>query len=423
MSAAQRGLERIDAAARAMGSGPLTETGLREHVFPLFSRVLARKELYLANHSLGRPLDQTEEDLREFASLWMERMDDAWEVWLSEMNAWRAGIARLIGLSRGDAVVPKVAAGQGLRAVLNALPADGSSRPLKIVATRGEFDALDFVLKMYEDKGRARITWIEGRKAETGSAAGLPVLDAAEISRAIQPGTDLVVVSQVYYSTGQVLEGIDGVITAAKRAGALSLVDMYHAAGVVPGRFDELSADFAVGGSYKYTRGGPGAGWLAIHPRHLSSGEAQPVLRTLDTGWFAKKDTFGFQRPDKPLLTAGGDAWLENTPAPVLAYQARAGLRLALAVGVDRLRAYSVEQQAFLKVELEKRGVPVRHPEPHGAFLLVPSADAAGTVKKLKARGVNTDSRLGHVRICPDLLNTREEMARGAEMIAECLKG
>lgn len=412
-------MSRIRDAVAALGPGPLTEAGLREHVFPLFSRVLARKELYLANHSLGRPPDEVEDDLREFAGLWLNQMDDAWGPWMEELARFRGSIARLIGLSRPDAVVPKTAAGQGLRAVLNALPRDGSLRPLKLIATRGEFDALDFVLKMYEDKGRAAINWIEPRE---DGGTGLPLIDASEVVRAIRPGVDLVVVSEVYYSTGQVLDGLAEIIRAAHAAGALVLVDLYHSAGVLTGRFDELGPDFAVGGSYKYTRGGPGAGWLAVHPRHLAEGGAQPALRTLDTGWFAKQDTFGFERPARPLLSSGGDAWLENTPAPVLAYQARAGLELVLAIGVGRLRAYSVEQQVFLKAELEKRGVPVRHPEPHGAFLLVPSEDAPGAVERLKRRRVNVDARLGHVRLCPDFLNAREELVRGAELIAECLR-
>lgn len=413
-------MSRIQSAVAALGPGPLTEDGLREHLFPLFSRVLARDELYLANHSLGRPPDRLEDDLREFAGLWLNQMDDAWGPWMEELARFRGSIARLIGLARADAVVPKTAAGQGLRAVLNALPRDGALRPLKLVATRGEFDALDFVLKMYEDKGRAAIDWIEPR---ADAHAGLPLIDAHDVVQAIRPGVDLVVVSEVYYSTGQVLDGLAEIIRAAHAAGALVLVDLYHSAGVLPRRFDELGPDFAVGGSYKYTRGGPGAGWLAIHPRHLAEGDAQPALRTLDTGWFAKKDTFGFQRPARPLLSAGGDAWLENTPAPVIAYQARAGLELVLAIGLQRLRTYNLEQQEFLAGELRKRGVTVRRPEPHGAFLLVPSPDAPATVERLKRRKVNVDARLGHVRLCPDLLNTRAEMTRGAELVADALRG
>ena len=50
-------------ALAGLGRGALDAERLRTHVWPLFSRVLARKDIYLANHSLGRPLDRTAEDV------------------------------------------------------------------------------------------------------------------------------------------------------------------------------------------------------------------------------------------------------------------------------------------------------------------------------------------------------------------------
>ena len=57
--------DAVHNAVHSLGSGPLTEEGLRAHIFPLFSRVLTRDEIYLANHSLGRPLDCMADDVRE----------------------------------------------------------------------------------------------------------------------------------------------------------------------------------------------------------------------------------------------------------------------------------------------------------------------------------------------------------------------
>src|SRR5689334_21616807 len=100
------------------------------------ARVLERDEIYLANHSLGRPLDQAALDIAEAVELWYTRMDDAWDHWLAEMNRWRANIAKLIGICDSDRIVPKTSAGQGVRAVLNAFPQD---KPVPVIATRGEF--------------------------------------------------------------------------------------------------------------------------------------------------------------------------------------------------------------------------------------------------------------------------------------------
>ena len=70
----------IDAAVAAIASGPLDEESVRAHVAPLFSRVLAahHDRIYLANHSLGRPLDATADDLHEALTAWYTHMSEAW---------------------------------------------------------------------------------------------------------------------------------------------------------------------------------------------------------------------------------------------------------------------------------------------------------------------------------------------------------
>lgn len=406
--------DRIRGAVEPLGTAPLTEASLRTHVAPLFSRVRQRSEIYLANHSLGRPLDLLADDVREALDAWYSEMDGAWDVWMSEMSTFRHNIACLIGLHRADAVVPKTSAGQGLRAVLNALPTECP----RVIATRGEFDSIDFILKTYAMRGRASVRWIEART----EADHPPRIDPGMILDAIKSEKpDLVVISHIYYATGQRLDRIEEIVSAAHAQGSLVLLDAFHSAGVIPVEFEKLNPDFAIGGSYKYTRGGPGAAWLAIHPRHLDQGR----LRTLDTGWFAKRDTFGFERPDLPQFAEGGDAWLEATPAPLPLFQARSGLQLVLALGVERLRSYSLLQLERLARLLQEAGVRSyrggTNPRDAGAFLLIPRRDAPGSCEALKAAGINVDARLGHLRLCPDVVTTNEEMVRATAIIARTL--
>jgi kynureninase len=105
------------------------------------------------------------------------------------------------------------------------------------------------------------------------------------------------------------------------------------------------------------------------------------------------------------------------------AYQAKAGLELTLGLGVRRLRDYSLGQLSFLGERLAEAGVEMRRPAHAGAFLLIPSADAPGLCARLKQAGVNTDHRTtpdgqGCIRVCPDILSTRAEMAEAAMRIA-----
>lgn len=392
----------------SLPSGPLTEAVLREHVWPMFSRVLQREEIYLANHSLGRPLDRLALDVQEALDLWYERLDGVWDDggWMDEARRFRDNIARLIGLSTGD-VVPKTAAGQGLRAVLNAIPKD----KLTVVATCGEFDSIDFILKTYRERGRADVRWVKPRP-------GIPSLfDTADILAAIESGVDLVMVSAVVFTTGQIIDGLAEIVAKAHMVGVRVVVDAYHAAGVIPLSMDALGCDFMVGGSYKYVRGGTGACWLAIHPRSME-------LRTLDTGWFAKKDVWSYDRPEEPLRAEGGDGWLESTPAILPFYQARSGLEFTLEVGVDRLREYSLVQLAALREAFRQNGVPFfgpANPQQFGGFALLPHADAKAFRQALYEAGVNTDTRSGNVRFGPDLLNSMDELLRAAEITAQVM--
>ncbi len=395
--------KRIEAACAALGPGPLTEHGVVIHLAPLFARVLAggERRIYLANHSLGRPLDLMEDDVREALAAWYVEMGAAWDAWTSELSAHRARLARLLGAARADCVVPKSSAGAGLRAVLNSF--DGVAR---VVATRGEFDSLDVILREYARRGRIVLALVEPREHDG--------FEAEDVLGAIQRGTDLVVLSEVMFKSGQRLRELDAIVARAHAAGAKLLLDVYHSLGVVPVDVSRSDVDFAVGGSYKYLRGGPGACFLYIAPRHLDA-----KLASLDIGWFAKEAPFAYARPDPPRFAAGGDAWMESTPAVLPWYQARSGQMFTLAVGVARLRAYSLAQQRRLVELLAARGIAaLGASEDRGAFVGICRDDAVALADGLRARGIDADARGRWLRLCPDVLTTGAELERAADALA-----
>ena len=317
--------------------------------------------------------------------------------------------------------MPKTSAAQGLRAVLNALP----SETPHVVATRGEFDSIDFVLKAYAHRGRARDGWVACDEHAR--------FDADRIIAAVKPGTDLVVVSRVFFATGQVLDGLERIIEPAHALNARVLVDAYHAVGVLPTAMDELGCDAMIGGSYKYTRGFAGACWLALADSMLGPAGLPEADRpaSLDTGWFAKAEPFAYDRTELPEYAAGGNAWLEATPPVLTYYQARAGLELTLGLGVERLRAYSLGQLAHLRAALHDAGVRTHAvgegAGANGAFLLVPVPDGPAAIAHLKRAGLNADARPNpagagwFVRLCPDLLTTGAELTEAAGRVAEAL--
>jgi kynureninase len=394
-------------ASAAIGNGALTEEGLRLHVFPLFSKTLAAPGIYLANHSLGRPLDQTEDDLCEGFRLWQTRLGDAWDQWMEEEQGHRSRLAQLIGASKADCIVPKTSAGQGLRAALNALP--GVPR---VVSTTTEFDSIDVILKQYAAVGKISVQFVSC-EASDGS------IDLSKLMEKSHAGADLVVISQVMFMTGQVVPNLKLLAEQCHQVGARLLVDAYHSVGVFPVDVTSMNADFMIGGSYKYLRGGPGAAFLYVSPDALSSG-----LKPIDIGWFAKDHPFLYERPDPPRFADGGSAFLESTPPVLTYYQARAGQQLALRLGVERIRAYNLDRLSRLKRYLSDFGIESEGAdEGHGGFLTIENPAAVSLSEALERRGITTDARGRWLRLSPDYLTLDSALREVAATVATVLEG
>src|SRR4029450_2114288 len=157
----------------------------------------------------------------EATLLWETKLGDAWDAWLAEQEAFCTRIAQLIHAPRVDCIVPKTSAGQGLRAVLNAL----SGTP-RVLSTRGEFDSIDLLLKQYRALGRIEVRWVEP------DADGLFTVPG--MMEHLRPGIDLVVISQVMFMNGQIVQDLEHLADACHAIGAKLLIDSYHAVGVFP---------------------------------------------------------------------------------------------------------------------------------------------------------------------------------------------
>ncbi|MBB5318175.1 selenocysteine lyase/cysteine desulfurase [Edaphobacter lichenicola] len=239
-------------------------------------------------------------------------------------------------------------------------------------------------------------------------------MDLSQLIQKVHDGADLVVISQVMFMTGRVVPNLDLLADQCHTAGARLLVDAYHAVGVFPVAVTDMKADFMIGGSYKYLRGGPGAAFLYLSPDALSSG-----LRPIDIGWFAKDQPFLYDRPDPPRFAYGGDAFLESTPPILTYYQARAGQQFALQMGVARIRAYCIDRLSNLKRYLAAVGITAEGADDlHGGFLTIENPAAVSLAETLERTGITADARSNRLRLSPDYLTPDSALRTVATTLA-----
>lgn len=98
---------------------------------------------------------------------------------------------------------------------------------------------------------------------------------------------DLVFISYAYSNTGQ-LSPISDVISIARSRNVISILDIAQSAGIVPIDLDELNPDFMIGSSVKWLCSGPGATYLWVNSKQLSSCSPK------DVGWFSHDNPFEF---------------------------------------------------------------------------------------------------------------------------------
>jgi len=122
----------------------------------------------------------------------------------------------------------------------------------------------------------------------------------------------------------------------AHAKGALVLWDLSHSVGVVPIELDACDVDFAIGCTYKYLNGGPGAPAFLYVNQRLQAEAVSPIW-----GWFGQTRPFDFSLDYAPA--PGIHRFLAGTP-PVLSLLAiESSLEPLLEAGIPAIRQKSVE--------------------------------------------------------------------------------
>jgi kynureninase len=227
-----------------------------------------------------------------------------------------------------------------------------SARPdrTEIITDRDNFPTDRYVLEALAAQRELTIRWIEADPV-TGP-------EPEQVADLLGPNTALLSLSHVAYRSAFVLD-MPHITRLAHNAGALTLWDLCHSAGVLPVQLDARGVDLAVGCTYKYLNGGPGApAFLYMRAEH------QGRLRQPIWGWLGAREPFEMAQGYEPA--DGIVSMLSGTP-PVLALTAvSAGTELVIEAGVAAIREKAIALTEFaiaLADEwLEPLGVSVGSP-------------------------------------------------------------
>ena len=308
--------------------------------------------IYLDGNSLGRLPRRAAERVRvAVEDEWGRRLIRGWnEGWFTAARRLGAQIAGLIGAGADDVIVSDSTSVNFFKLAAAALAARPGRR---VIVT----DDLNFPSDLYLLQGVARLLNQGHTLRVVHSPDGLSVpLEA--LAAAVQPDTALVALSHVAYRSG-FLYDLPAVTALTQAAGALMLWDLSHSAGAVPVDLAAANVDLAVGCTYKYLNGGPGA------PAYLYvRGDWQAELLNPIWGWFGQRDQFAMAPDYAPA--PGLERFLVGTP-PVLSLAAiEAGVELVRAAGPERLRAKSMRLSQYLltlwRAWLEPLGVTLNSP-------------------------------------------------------------
>ncbi|MFE7670778.1 kynureninase [Streptomyces albidoflavus] len=317
-------------------------------------------------------------------------------------------IAPLVGAAPGQVVVADSTSVNVFKAVVGAV---------RIARGRDEardeilVDAATFPTDGYIAESAARLTGCTVRPVQPG-----------EVPAALGPRTAAVLLNHVDYRTGR-LHDLPGLTAAVHEAGALAVWDLCHSAGALPVGLDAHGVDLAVGCTYKFLNGGPGApAFLYVRAEHQGAFDS-PL-----PGWNGHVEPFGMESGFRPA--DGALRGRVGTPDILSLLALEAALGVWDGVELDAVRAKSLALTDFflrcVEAYVPEGRVEVVTPAGHaerGSQVALRCADAAAVMERLIAAGVVGDFR------SPDILRFGftplylgfADVERAARLLAETL--
>ncbi|MCS6845728.1 MAG: kynureninase [Caldilineales bacterium] len=290
--------------------------------------------IYLDGNSLGRlPKAAAELAATLVNEQWGRDLIRGWNAgWWQAPERIGAKIARLIGAQPDEVIVADSTSVNLFKLAVAALRCQpGRSRILT--------DDLNFPSDLYILQGVVNLLGGRHRMEVIPSPDGVHGPEDALLGR-LDEDVALVTLSHTAFKSGFVYD-MAKVTAAAHAAGALTLWDLSHSVGAVPVDLNGAKADLAVGCTYKYLNGGPGAPAFLYVRRDLQEALGNPI-----SGWWGQERPFAFDLTYRPAT--GMRRFLTGT-MPVLSLALiEPGVDLLLAAGMEAVRAKSVAQTEYL---------------------------------------------------------------------------
>jgi len=342
--------------------------------------ILPEGVIYLDGNSLGAASHAAFSELQAAASQeWAQDLIRAWNTagWFDMPTELGDRIGRLIGAAPGQTVVCDTTS-TNIYKVLHAALAMRPDR--SVIVAEGN----SFPTDLYMAEGVA--------STRAGAVLRLEGVDAPSIEELIDDKVAVVLVNHVNYKSGE-LRDMAALTRKAQAAGALIVWDLCHSAGALPVDLDAANVDFAVGCTYKYLNGGPGApAFIYAATRHLTD-VRQPL-----SGWWGHARPFAFEQGY--AADAGIRRFLCGTQ-PILTMRALKGaLDVWDDVDMQALRKKSIALTDLFIQLVEARcgvyGLKLESPRDgikRGSQVSFEHDDAYAIMQALIARGVIGDFR------------------------------
>ena len=355
--------------------------------------------IYLDGNSLGvLPKATAAAVAKTVEQEWGNGLIRSWNTadWVNAPRRCGDKIARLIGANAGEVIACDSTSVNLFKALLTALALQSlkGDQPQRNVIIS---DIDNFPTDLYIAQGI--------RDLLTHKSIDLQFVKRAEMVATIMAlgeRTAAVMLTQVDYRTGERYD-MKAITALVQSNGALMLWDLAHSTCAFPVELNACNADLAVGCSYKYVNGGPGApAFVFAAKRHLDTLDAAGTSAPL-SGWFAHEAPFAFD----PLfrVVRGIERFTVGTP-PILQFAAlEASLDMWLTVDMQALRDASVAlTERFIKeVESQCAGFGLTLATPRdasirGSQVSFRHAEGYAIMQALIARSVIGDFR------APDIL-------------------